>query len=76
MSGGRRVILIAGLYFGVAFLTPVSEMLAACAAAGAWPPAINVVAAVVGGLVAGGLALRAYLDGSHERYKQQLENKP
>ena len=65
---GSGVIIRAALYFAIALLTPISAEIAECATYGYWPPAVKIISAGLGGIVAGLVALRAYIDGSAERY--------
>ena len=66
---GRGIILRAGLYFSIAFLTPVAAALGETALYGYWPSRVAVASAALSGTLAGLVALRAYLDGSNERYE-------
>ena len=67
---GRAIIVRGALYFGVAFLTPISGAVAETAMYGYWPPLVSVASAALAGAVAGMVAVRAYLDGSNERWEQ------
>ena len=71
-SEGKMVIVKAGLYFVVALLTPLAGLLATAADANtnAWPMPVQTVSALMTGLVTACVALRAYLDGSNERWKE------
>jgi hypothetical protein len=60
----------AALYFSIALLSPVAAMLGEAAKVGQWPSILTLTACVVGGIVAGLVAVRAFYDGSAERYKQ------
>jgi hypothetical protein len=71
MTEGRRIALLCCLYVGVAALSPVAAAVAECAVYDYWPSIVRVVAAALTGIVAGMVALRAYLDGSYERFRQR-----
>lgn len=71
MSGGWLNVARCSLYFFVALLTPVSAVISDAATQGAWPLASQIVAAFLAGTVAGLVAIRAYLDGSNERWIQE-----
>jgi len=64
------VLLRGALYVGIAVLTPMAGVYAECAQYHYWPDAPSVMAALLAGFLAGLVALRAYLDGSNERYEQ------
>lgn len=70
LSPGWLNVIRCGLYFAVSFLAPIASVFDTRATADAWPSAIAVVSAAFGGLVAGIVAVRAYLDGSNERWMQ------
>jgi hypothetical protein len=66
---GYGVIIRGSLYFLIALLTPLASAVADGAQNGQWPTGQTLVAATLGGLVAGLVSLRAYLDGSNERFE-------
>jgi hypothetical protein len=65
--------VIAALYFGIALLTPIAATFAEGAKAGTWPALVVLVSATLTGLVQGLIALRAYYDGSNERFKARRD---
>jgi hypothetical protein len=67
MNEGQGVIVRASLYFAVASLTPIAGVLGESATD--WPCGVRLAAAALSGLVAGLVAVRAYLDGSNTRYE-------
>lgn len=66
----------AGLYFAIALLSPVATMLGEAAKVGQWPSLLTTTACLVGGLLAGLVAVRAFYDGSAERYKTAKSKEP
>jgi len=68
---GREVIFRAALYVAIAILTPIAALYVEGAAAGVWPATLAVVAALLSGAVQALVALRAFFDGSNERYKSE-----
>ncbi len=71
---GRGVILRAALYVLIALLTPVAGVMSEAALGGNWPSVQALVSAALSGAVAGLVALRAYLDGSNERFEAGKRN--
>ncbi len=63
------VMLKAGLYAGIALLTPLAAVMSEFAQRDAWPSLIIITAALLTGLVQALIAVRAYFDGSAERAK-------
>ena len=61
------VMFKAGLYAGIALLTPLAAIMSEFAQLNAWPSPIIVTAALLTGLVQALIAVRAYFDGSAER---------
>jgi hypothetical protein len=76
LTPGRLNAIRCALYFAVSFIAPISSVFDTRATASEWPSLISVVSAAMGGLVAGLVAVRAYLDGSNERYQQARDGKP
>jgi hypothetical protein len=66
---GNGVIVRAALYFLIALLTPVASVMSEAAVGGSWPSLSALASAALTGTVAGLVALRAYLDGSNERFE-------
>ena len=65
--------VIAALYFGVALLTPISAIFIEGAKTDTWPTRVALVSAALSGLVQGLISLRAYYDGSNERFKARRD---
>ena len=65
----KTVAMKAGLYAGIALLTPLAAIMSEFAQRDAWPSLIIVAAALLTGLVQALIAVRAFFDGSAERGK-------
>ena len=74
ISEGWMLAIRCGLYFGIAFLTPIAAVLGETAMYGYWPSGVVVTGAALSGTVAGLVAIRAFLDGGMERYEQAKRN--
>ncbi len=61
------------LYFGIAVLTAVCAKIVDVLIGGQWPPLTMIVGVALSGTLQGLIAVRAYIDGSAERYKQEAE---
>ena len=68
MNGTVAIVVRASLYFLISVLTPISAAFGEAAMYGYWPAMVTIVAAALAGLVGGLVAVRAYLDGSAERF--------
>ena len=64
----RGIVGRALLYFSIAFLTPLSSLLNRGAHTDTWPTTISLVATIVAGILSGAVAIRAYFDGSAQRF--------
>ena len=64
----RGIIGRAILYFSIAFLTPLSSLLNRNSHTDTWPTMVSLVATVVAGILSGAIAIRAYFDGSAQRF--------
>lgn len=71
MKGALSNVLRASLYVIPVALSPVAMVVAECAKFDYAPTKIAVASALLGGIVQGAISLRAYLDGSNERYRQE-----
>lgn len=71
ITEGHMVVFKAVCYFAIAFLTPLSGLLATAADANtqAWPTDLQIVSCLLSGAIAGLVSLRAYFDGSNARYE-------
>ena len=67
---GKSVALRGALYAALAVLSPVAVVYADAAKTWEWPALPVVVSAVLSGMVSALVAVRAFLDGSNERYEQ------
>ncbi len=71
LTEAQLVAINCALYVGIAVLTPIAAVYCECAQYHYWPDLPSVMAALFTGLVAGLVAVRAFLDGSNERLKQK-----
>jgi len=76
LTDGWLNVIRCGCYVLASWLTPLAALLAGTAETDTWPSVVRIAAALLTGLVAATFALRAYLDGSNERYQQKQEPKP
>jgi hypothetical protein len=76
MNAGQLNAIRCSLYFAVALLTPLAPVFDNYGVNGEWPPLPEVASKLLGGIIAALIAVRAYLDGSNERYQQRQEGKP
>ena len=68
-TDGGIVAVRGTLYFLIAVLTPLAAVYGECAQYHYWPDAPSIMYALLSGLLAGLVAVRAYLDGSAERWR-------
>lgn len=71
ITEGTMVIVKACLYAVIAFLTPLSGLMATAADANTqtWPTWLQLTSAVLTGIIAACIAVRAYFDGSNSRWE-------
>ena len=69
-DGDRQIQTNSRLYFLISFLAPISALVAKTSETDVFPSWPKLTAAVIGGLVAGFTAVRAYRDGSYTRHQQ------
>lgn len=74
ISEGWMTAIRCALYFGIALLTPIAAAIGETAMYGYWPSSPVVASAALSGMVAGLVAVRAFLDGSNERYEARKRN--
>jgi hypothetical protein len=65
---GYGLVFRGALYFAIAVLTPIAGVVAECATYGYWPSRVSVASATLSGIVAGLVAVRAFIDGSMGLY--------
>ena len=64
----KSVVGRAILYFSISVLTPVSALLTDTAKTDTFPSKAKFIACLITGVLAGAVALRAYFDGSAQRW--------
>ena len=75
LSEGWLNVLRCSLYFWTSVLTPVGVVIHSYAVNQSWPDNVEILDAGVTGLIAGLIAVRAYVDGSNERWRQSQVEK-
>jgi len=70
----RSVIGRAVLYFGIALLTPLSALFIQADKLQIWPSWLSVFSIILVGTVQGLIAIRAYFDGSAQRWTDSQAN--
>jgi hypothetical protein len=76
MTEGRLNAIRCAAYMTIAALTPLAALVEGTSKQSYWPSAPAVCASLLSGAIAAAVALRAYLDGSNERWQQKQEPKP